>query len=129
MYCSNGSILEPTNDDIAQLLTSFKKANQFKGNSEYWSTYHASMEETIGETLAYIDDKNRLVVLSENVFSSIIPKKVRYVTVSEFAAMHGKCRASVKNMCAAGRIEGANKTDLGWLIPSDAKYPKRKKKE
>ena len=82
------------------------------------------MDDAAGITLAFVDDANKLVILSDNLFSP--EKQIVYISATEYAEMHGKSRPSIKNMCAAGRIPGAYKTSSGWLIPKDAPYPERK---
>lgn len=124
MLCQNGSILIPSERDMIQLLTSFSRPHSFKGNDGYWNKAAANMENAEGETLAYIDDANKLVVLNEKTFSAFAKQEQKYISATEYAELHGKSRPSVKNMCAAGRIPGAYKTSSGWLIPADAPYPK-----
>ena len=123
IYCTNGSILKAEAEDLARLLKGFSRPQQFKGSSGYWNVEMASMEEAAGVTLAYVDDTNKLVVLSEEAFSGIVSTQEKYVSVSEYAALHGKCRATIKNLCVAGRLPGAYKTSSGWSIPKDAPYP------
>jgi len=129
IYCSNGSILIPKEADLIRLLTSFKKPNTFKGEDGIWNAVESDINNAPGETLAYIDKTNKLIVVDEKVFESIIKKEVQYISASEYADLKGKSRPSIKNMCAAGRIAGAYKTSSGWLIPADAPYPERKKRE
>lgn len=124
IYCPNGSILKAGPEELARLLKGFKRPHQFKGTSGYWNADMASMDEAVGATLAYVDDANKLVVLSEEVFSDIISSDEKYVSVSEYAANHDKCRATIKNLCVAGKLPGAYKTSSGWLIPEKTPYPK-----
>lgn len=125
LLCPNGSILDVDQATLASLLTSFQNPNDFKGTSDMWSSIAPYMDEIKGETLAYVDDRYNLVILSEEAFSSIV-KQNEYISVSEYAAKHDKCRATIKNLCVAGRLMGAYKTSSGWLIPSDTPYPERK---
>ena len=129
IYCPNGSILIPKDADLIKLLTSFKKPHIFKGEDGIWNTVASDINNAPGETLAYIDNTNKLIVIDEKVFESVIKKDVQYISASEYADLKGKSRPSIKNMCAAGRIPGAYKTSSGWLIPADAPYPERKKRE
>lgn len=129
LLCNNGSISKVDGEILSRLLRDFKKPNSFKGDLGYWTETYPNMEDVYGETLAFVDDALRLVILSEKLFSSkekVIEKKVVYISATEYAEKHGKSRPSVKNMCAAGRIPGAYKTSSGWLIPEDAPYPERK---
>ena len=124
IYCSNGSIMKPRDEDLVRLLTTFNKPNQFKGDAGYWNISMATMEDAVGETLAYIDDACKLIVLSEQAFACVLKQDEKYVSVSEYAAAHDKCRATIKNLCVAGKLPGAYKTSSGWLIPENAPYPK-----
>lgn len=128
IYCPNGTILNPTEDDIIKLLTSFKKPNQFKGNDGFWNNEIADIENAPGETLAYVDDTNKLVILNESVFDGLLKETMSYVSANEYADMHGKGKAIVKKLCLEGRIQGAQKHSTGWLIPKDAPYPKDKRR-
>lgn len=127
LLCPNGSILKVDKTVLERLLTKFKKPQSFKGNSGYWNHEKASMEDVYGQTLAFVDDSHRLVIMSDKLFAH--SAQTVYISATEYAELHGKSRPSVKNMCAAGRIPGAYKTSSGWLIPKDAPYPERKKRE
>ena len=127
LLCPNGSIMKVNDEVLSQLLCGFKKAKSFKGNDGYWNTLSPSMEDAYGDTLAFVDDSNKLVIISDQLFAP--EKKVKYISATEYAELHGKSRPSVKNMCAAGRIPGAYKTSSGWLIPEDAPYPERKARQ
>lgn len=127
LLCPNGSILKADKDVLSRLLTDFKKPTSFKGGHGYWSAEHASMEDVYGETLAYVDDAHKLVIISDHLYSP--EKEIVYISATEYGELHGKSRPSVKSMCAAGRIPGAYKTSSGWLIPMDAPYPDRKPRE
>lgn len=48
-----------------------------------------------------------------------------FISVSEFAANHNVAERTVRNWCAAGKIEGAFLTGKTWNIPSDATIPNR----
>ena len=127
ILCPNGSILKVDGEVLGRLLTDFKKAKTFKGNDGYWNREIPAMEEVAGTTLAFVDDANKLVILSDKLFAP--EKQITYVSATEYAEMHGKCRATIKNLCKDGRIPGAYKTSSGWLIPRDAAYPERKTRE
>ena len=124
LLCPNGSILRADKAILGRLLEDFKKPTSFKGEYGYWNVENASMESVYGETLAFVDDTNKLVIVSDKLYSCEKPKV--YISATEYAELHGKSRPSVKNMCADGRIPGAYKTSSGWLIPKDAPYPERK---
>lgn len=60
------------------------------------------MEHVYGVTLAYEDETNKLVILSDKLFDVETP--VTYITATEYAERHGKSRATVKKLCAEGQI-------------------------
>ena len=127
ILCPNGSIMKADKEVLGKLLTGFKRPQNFKGDEGYWNAIHAQMDDVPGITLAFVDDANKLVILSEKLFAP--EKQIIYISATEYAELHGKSRPSIKNMCAAGRIPGAYKTSSGWLIPKDAPYPERKARE
>lgn len=126
ILCPNGSIMKADKETLARLLTSFKKLKSFKGEEGYWNGDTADMEDVYGVTLAYVDETNKLVILSDKLFE--LEKPVTYITATEYAELHGKSRATVKKLCAEGRIEGVVKKSTGWLIPKGSPYPERKSK-
>lgn len=121
ILCPNGSCMEADKESLGKLLTSFKRPTSFKGQDGFWNKETACMDDVPGITLAFVDDANKLVILSDKLFT---PKKQSvYISATEYAEMHGKCRATIKNLCNAGKIPGAYKNSSGWQIPKDAPYP------
>ena len=125
LLCPNGSVMDVNEDVLTSLLTSFRNPNSFKGEAGTWSHLAPTMDEIKGETLAYVDERPALIIFNDEIFLNIVRQK-EYISVSEYAAKHDKCRATIKNLCVAGRLPGAYKTSSGWLIPSDTPYPDRK---
>lgn len=123
--CSNGSFLNANESVLRKILTKFDKATRIKGEDGYWSNTYSNMKDIPGQTLAYVSDDAKLVVLDANVFKSIVTP-TNFISVNEFAEKHGKQIAIVRRLCAEGRIENVQKIGETWLIPSDAKYPERK---
>ena len=50
---------------------------------------------------------------------------MEFLSVAEFAALHGVSERTVRNHCATGKIAGAFLTGKTWNIPADALLPKR----
>lgn len=48
-----------------------------------------------------------------------------YISVKEWAQMHGVAERTARNYCASGKIEGACMVGKTWNIPADAVVPKR----
>ena len=54
---------------------------------------------------------------------------MEYISVSEFAKLHGIAERTVRNYCATGKIEGAVLIGKTWSLPSNAELPLRKSRE
>ena len=46
-----------------------------------------------------------------------------YLSIKSVAEKWGLTPRSVRNMCATGRIEGAEKIGRDWFVPQDAERP------
>lgn len=53
---------------------------------------------------------------------------MKYISVSEFAAIHDIPERTARNYCSVGKIEGAYLVGKTWNIPADAGLPSRKTK-
>lgn len=49
---------------------------------------------------------------------------MEYISVSEFASLYSISERTVRNWCAAGKIDGAFVTGKTWNIPKEAPFPK-----
>lgn len=127
LLCPNGSIINADKDVLIKLLISFKFPRRFDGKDGYWNNYISDMDDVKGETLAYVDSRNNLIVVNNETFLELVQPR-GYISATEYANMHNKGRAIVKRLCIEGRIPGAEKHSTGWLIPKDAPYPERKKR-
>jgi len=54
---------------------------------------------------------------------------MEYLTVSQFAAMHGLSERTVRNWCSANKMRGAFLSGKTWNIPADAPLPDKKKSD
>ena len=54
---------------------------------------------------------------------------MKYLSVTDVAALWGVSERSVRNYCAAGRVPGAFLDGKTWNIPEDAKKPERSNKK
>ncbi len=127
ILCPNGSYMEADKASLGKLLTSFKRPNSFKGQGGFWNKETSCMDDVPGITLAFVDDANKLVIISDKLFAP--EKQIIYISATEYAEIHGKCRATIKNLCKEGKILGAYKNSSGWQIPKDAPYPVGNNKE
>lgn len=51
---------------------------------------------------------------------------MKYISVAEFSEKFGLSERTVRNWCAAGKVEGAFLTGKTWSIPEDATLPSKK---
>ena len=56
-----------------------------------------------------------------------MPIRMELISVSQFAAQHALSDRTVRNWCAAGKMEGAVLVGKTWSIPADAPLPKKGK--
>ena len=54
---------------------------------------------------------------------------MKYLSVKQYADAHGLPERTVRNWCAAGKIQGAFLTGKTWNIPADASIPERTKQK
>lgn len=128
LLCPNGSILNADDTVLQRLLTDFKKPESFKGKDGSWNITNCEMKDFKGQTLAFVDDKSELVIVSSEAFKGFRTPTV-YITASEYADLHHRSHPRIKQLCEDGRIEGVQNTRGGWIIPKDAPYPDRKPRE
>lgn len=124
LLCFDGTIEDADNDVLRMLFVGFSAARHFHGRAGRWDAECTSMEEYPGKSLAWVDDKDHLVV-AENVFVPLVEAVVEddYVTVQEYASDSGRSEARIKILCKEGRIPGAVKKGSRWFIPRTAKLP------
>ena len=79
-----------------------------------------------GEVMAKVLDTGSLVILSSNLLLEIFPSQqdIKYLSVSEYSALHGRKSNIVTRLCREGRLPGAIKKGRAWLIPEGTPYPK-----
>lgn len=56
-------------------------------------------------------------------------KKVKYLSVSDFAKKWNLSERTIRNYCAKSKIEGVFQTGKTWNIPENAKRPERRNKK
>lgn len=77
-----------------------------------------------GITLAYVSDLDELVIKDISFFRDIIiEKKFDFLTIDEYALLHGKKRSIIVRLCESNRLPGALKKGSMWFIPNDTPYP------
>ena len=54
---------------------------------------------------------------------------MEYISVSQFAEQHNLSERTVRNWCAAGKMEGAVLVGKTWNVPADAPLPRKGKQK
>ena len=75
--------------------------------------------------LADIGKNCYICMRGENELADKTSSTMEYISVTEFAEKHDLSERTVRNWCAAGKIEGAFLTGKTWSIPADAPLPTR----
>lgn len=78
-----------------------------------------------GQVLVSVDNENHLVIHSIPFLRKLMaPVESTFLSINEYANLHGRSRAIVSKLCRNGRIEGAIQKGATWLIPKYAPYPR-----
>lgn len=67
------------------------------------------LSENDPAVLFYIDDTNRLIIQDILFFRNLCNQSVEYLTVDEYAELHGKKRSIIVRICREGRLPGAKR--------------------
>lgn len=99
LCCPNGSILNADDAVLQRLLTDFKRPSSFKGTDGIWNAIISDMKDCEGKTLAFVDDKLELVIISPEAFNGFRTPTV-YITASEYPwcvhrISYDRCRKTV----------------------------------
>ena len=118
-----GKIKDVSNTEAYDFLLNFQDPSYYSGTGK-WNYENLSMEEYRGDTIAVVDDNDTLHVFNATLFREIfLNKDAQYLTVPEYAELHGKKTAIIRRLCLDGRIPGAIFKGK-WLIPNTAPYPR-----
>lgn len=118
-----GEIRIITFSDAKEFILSFDNLAHYDGPGS-WDYEGISMETYGGDTIAFVDDAGILCVINGETFRNILSYEgPRYLTVPEYATLHGRKSAIVRRHCANGLIKGVIQKGTRWLIPEDAEYP------
>lgn len=123
ILCPNGTKIRATKEALLKLLTNFRHPSSFKGNDGYWNSTYSDMDVAPGVTIAFVDDKLILNIIDEKMFNILTNE---YISAKEYGEKHDRTQVTIRKLCEDGKIEGAYITSAGWLVPSNAPYPKRK---
>ena len=117
-----GKIKNISLPEARSFLLNYDDTTNYTGSGKW--DYEIKMEEYSGKTVAIVDANGSLCIKDPAAFRSIMDgAAVEYITVAEYAALHGKQVAIVRRMCQNDRIEGVMQKGKTWLIPKDSPYP------
>lgn len=124
LLCNDGSIAETNERMLRLLFISYKDIDSFAGQQGMWQTQFDSMDLYPGTTIAYVNDSYHLCLV-ENPFISLMQNLSddEYITLHEYAVLHGKNDNRIKLLCREKRIPGAIKKAGKWFMPRHAPYP------
>ena len=123
LLLQNGKILLVNSAEARNYLIDFNNPD-YSDVPNKLSPEELAMESYPGDTVAYVCDKGILHVMhAEKHKKLLLDNECRYLTVPEFAELHGRQIAIVRRMCQNGRIEGAIQKGKAWLIPATSPYP------
>lgn len=121
LLCS-GKIKRLTNLEAFDFMMTYDYPEHYKDDG-VWD-YDVSMEDYSGVTIAFVSDDGVLHIENAKEYRTIFEnKESNFITVSEYATMHGKKSAIVRRLCQNGRIPGAVQKGKTWLIPGNSPYP------
>lgn len=121
LLLSNGDIRSLTIRDAKEFLAVCLGEKFLK--NDYWP-HSITMEEWSGETLAIVTDDNTLEIYDKAFISEIFEDTlIEYISLNEFAAIHGKNPIYTRKLCQDGKIKGAKKIEKQWIVPENAEYP------
>lgn len=106
-------------DEVKEFILSFQDPAYFiPGSSRI-------VARAKGSILAKVLDTGSLLISSPELLLNLFSNTSKYISVSEYAALHNKGQRIVTRFCNEGRIPGAIQRNYRWLIPADAPYPDR----
>ena len=127
LLLSNGIIKTVSEEEAANYIKYYKESEFFL-DEDGWD-YDISMEDFDGNTIAQVSDEGILQIFDYNFYKNIVNKKaVKFISVNDYAALHGKKGAVIRKWCKEQRIPGAIYEKHAWKIPEDAPYPKDSRK-
>lgn len=118
-----GSIKMLSYSEAYEFISNYDNPEYYSGVGK-WDYENITMESYRGNTIAIVSDEGNLIIENAELLRTILNNKdPKYLTVLEYAALHGKQDSIVRRICRAGRIPGAIQKGKSWLIPEDAPYP------
>ena len=119
----NGDIDRIFKIDAREFLLNFRDP-KYLDVAGSWFHDSFTIDSFSGATIAYVTEQGDLVIKSMNLFRKIIVEgDTDYLTVKEYAALHGKAISTIRRLCQHGKLPGAVLRGKYYLIPANAPYP------
>ena len=119
----NGKILMLSYPEAFEFISNFDNQDYYAGPGT-WDYENITMESYRGTTIAVVSDDGLLTIENAELLREILDRKdVKYLTSTEYAALHGKKDAIIRRLCRTDRIPGAILKGKTWLIPNTSPYP------
>lgn len=132
LYLQNGYCYKVDNHILTLMLRQFQILADLLVDVEAysnWSDNYSDISVIPGETAAYINDNDELVIRNYQPFDILWHNiKIDYSEImvcEEYAAAVGKSPEQVKQFLRQDRIPGARKIGRDWVVPRSSidKYP------
>lgn len=119
----NGEIHHISASEAREFLLNFSDPSYYTGKGT-WDFDGVTMETYPGKTIACVNDQGFMIVNNSDLFKKVIMDgEADFLSVAEYATLHGKSVAMIRRLCQQGRIPGAFQKGYVYLIPAHAKYP------
>lgn len=117
-----GKVVVLSDEGARDFLLNFDDPLYYSGDGKW--DYGFPMEEYEGNEIAFVDDAGLLCIRDAQVYREFVtPRPITYLTVPEYATMHGKQPGIIRRFCIQNRLKGAIQKGSKWLIPEDCPYP------
>lgn len=132
LYLDNGYMYKADNHILTILLRQFQNLDKLLSSEDSysnWSNAYSDISVIPGETAAYVNDSNELVIKSYQPFDVLWNDiKIDFSDIlvcEEYARAVGKSPEQIKQFLRQNRIPGARKIGRDWVIPKSSidKYP------
>ncbi len=127
LLCSDGTIADANATILARFLKDAKNIENVSGTDGRWDKEVPHMLDYKGTTIAYINEKNSIVINDFNPFEVLFEECIKpgfsvedFLTTAEYAEAVGKSVVQVKIQLRNGRIPNACKIGRDWVIHKDS---------
>lgn len=132
LYLQNGYVYKADNHILTVMLRQFQNITELlasENSCSNWSDLYSDISVIPGETAAYINDADELVIRNYQPFDVLWHDvKIDFSDImvcEEYAQAVGKSPEQIKQFLRQDRIPGARKIGRDWVVPRSSidKYP------